>query len=71
MKKLAFTVLLMVFVLSGGTIAQVSESQAHPVGGPCSTAEMYNWENPHWNLMCLDYIAAIGCWDENGWPCDD
>lgn len=69
MKKVTLAVLLVVFALSMGTITQVPESHAHPIGGPCSAAEMYNWSNPHWNIMCLDYIASIHCWTPEGWPC--
>lgn len=70
MKKLTLSILLVLVVLSIGSITQVSESQAIPASGPCVIAEQYGWAHPFWNGACELFLMDAECIQE-GINCED
>lgn len=57
MKK--FLLIAFLFVLVAVPFGANQSMAFNTYGGPCSTAQMYNWENKGWNAMCVDFMIAM------------
>lgn len=71
MKKVILGVFVVMATIGAFSVVSVSDSQAiESYGGPCSTAEMYNYNNPHWNAMCFQFMIDYDCIMMIGEPCN-